>query len=104
MNENSFLRYVEKTRDCEHDLLDAALKSGLHRVKNDRFDSKKLFMLAAASVFTFAMCLTVNLIPFTPVIEGYYRNRQKTMPVSSEVLNGYVKDITSNLDKYLGGE
>jgi len=104
MNKDSFLRYVENDRDCEQDRLDIAVGRGLHRAKNDRFDSKKLFMLAAASLFSFAMCITVNLMPFTTVVEGYYRNRQKTMPGSYEILDIYIKDIAGNIKKYLGGE
>jgi len=104
MNKDSFLRYIENDRDCEQDRLDIAVYKGLNRAKNDRFDAKKLFMLAAASVFTFAMCININLLPLSTVVERYYESRQKIMPGSSEMLNGYIKDIVSNLEKYLGGE
>ena len=104
MNKDSFLRFIENNRDCEMDRLDMAVNRGLRRAKNDSFDSKKLFMLAAASVFTFALCIAVNLMPFTEVVEGYYQSRQKMMPGTSQALYGYIKDITANLEKYLGGE
>ena len=104
MNKDSFLRYIENDRDCEQDRLDITVNRGLHKAKNDRFDAKKLFMLAAAGVFTFAMCININLLPFSTVVERYYESRQKIMPGSSEMLNGYIKDIVSNLEKYLGGE
>jgi len=104
MNKDSFLRYIENDRDCEQDRLDIAVNKGLHKAKNDRFDAKKLFMLAAASVFTFALCIAINLMPVSTVVETYYQNRQKIMPGSSEALNGYIKDISVNLKKYLGGE
>jgi hypothetical protein len=103
MNKDSFLRYVEKDRDCEGNHLDAAVNRGLHRAKNDRLDAKKLFMLAAAGIFTFALCVIVNLMPFSTAVERYYQNRQKAMPGSSEMLDGYFKDIAGNLEKYLGG-
>ena len=104
MNKDSFLRYIENTRDCEPNRLNIAVDKGLYRAINDRFDYKKLFMLAGASVFSFVMCFTVNLMPLATVIEEFYQNRQKTMPGSSEMLNSYIKDIAGNLEKYLGGE
>jgi hypothetical protein len=104
MNKDLFLRCIENSRDCDQSQLDIAVNEGLRRANNDRFDTKKLFMLAAAGVFTFALCITVNLMPFSTVVERYYQNRQKIMPGSSEILNGYIKNITVNLGKYLGGE
>jgi len=104
MNRDSFLRHIENSRDCEPARLDIAVNSGLRRAKNDRFDSKKLLMLAAASVFTFVMCITLNASPYEAAVEGYYQNRQKIMPGSAEALDGYIKDIASNFQKYLGGE
>jgi len=104
MNKDSFLRYIENDRDCEQDRLDIAVNRGLRRAKDNRFDTKKMFMLAAASVFTFAMCFTVNLMPSSTIVEMYYQDRQKVMQGSSEALYGYIKDITGNLEKYLGGE
>ena len=104
MNKDLFLKHIENSRDCDQDRLDAAVNKGLRRAKNDRVDTKKLFMLAAASIFTFTICITINIMPFSTVFERYYRNRQKIMPGSSEMLNGYIKDITVNLEKYLGGK
>jgi len=104
MNKDSFLRYIENDRDCEQDRLDIAVNKGLNKAKNDKFDTKKLIMLAAASVFTFAICININLMPLSTVVERYYESRQKIMPGSSEILNDYIKDIVSNLEKYLGGE
>jgi len=104
MNKDLFLRCIENSRDCDRERLDAAVNRGLRRANNDRFDAKKLCMLAAASVFTFTVCIVIHIIPFSTVIERYYRTRQKIMPRSSEVLNGYIKDITVNLEKYFGGK
>jgi hypothetical protein len=104
MNKDSFLRYIENDRDCEQGRLDMAVNKGLHRARSDRFDSRKLFMLAAAGVFTCVLCININSIPFSAVVERYYQNRQKIMPGSSEMLNGYIKNIAGNLEKYLGGK
>jgi hypothetical protein len=104
MNKDLFLRCVENTRDCENDHLDIAVNKGLHRGKNDSFDFKKLFMLVSASVFSFVVCVAVNLMPLTTIVDEYYRNRQKIMPGSSEMLDIYIKDIAGNLEKYLGGK
>ena len=104
MNKDSFLRYIENDRECEQDRLDIAVNRGLQRAKNDRLDTQKILMLAAACVFTFAMCITVNLKPLKMAVEGYYLNWNKTMSGSMEILDGYINDIAGNLKKNLGGE
>jgi len=104
MNKDSFLRYVENNRDCAEDRLDEAVKKGLARAKNDRLDSRKLLMLAAASVFTVIMCFTVNLRPVKMAVNEYYRNWDKIPPGSVEVLDGYFKELAVNVKRYLGGE
>jgi hypothetical protein len=104
MNKDSFLQYVENNRDCEQDCLDIAVNRGLHRAKNDRVDSKKIFMLAVACAFTFAMCITVNLKPLKTAVEVYYLNLNKTMLGNTVILDGYMNDIVSILKKNLGGE
>ena len=104
MNKDLFLRCIENSRDCDQSQLNLAVNRGLRRAKNDRLDAKKLCMLAAAGIFTFAICITINIMPFSTVVEGYYRNRQKTMLRSWEILNDYIKDIAVNLEKYLGGK
>jgi len=104
MIKDLFLKCIKNSRDCDPERLDVAVNRGLIRAKNDRFDAKKLCMLAAASIFTFAICITINLMPVSTAVERYYRNREKTMPGSSEMLNSYIKDITVNIEKYLGGK
>jgi len=104
MNKDLFLRHIENSRDCDQSRIDAAINKGLRKAKNDRVDTKKLFMLAAAGVFTFMVCIAINIMPFSTIVERYYQNRQKTMPGNSEMLNSYIKDITVNLEKYLGGK
>jgi len=104
MNKNLFLKCIENSRDCEQKQLDNAVNKGLRRAENDRFDTKKLFILAAASIFTFAICIVINIMPVSTAVERYYRNREKTMPGSSEMLNSYIRNITVNLEKYLGGK
>ena len=104
MNKESFFKYIENDCTCGKDRLDKAVHAGLRRAKNDRIDFKKLFTLAAAGVFDFAMCAAINLAPFTRAVEGYCRNWQKYMPGSSEALNGYIMDIAASLVKYLGGK
>jgi hypothetical protein len=104
MNKDLFLRHIGNSRDCDQAQLDVAVNRGLRRAKNDRLDTKKIFMLAAAGIFTFTVCITINIMPFSTAVENYYRNRQKTMPGSSEALNSYITEITVNLEKYLGGK
>ena len=103
MNKDSFMQYIENTRNCDTALLDTAVKKGLSRAKSDRLDTGKIIKLAAACVFTMAMCFAVNLNPFEPLTERYYRNWQHTMPGTAEALEGYINDIANNLKRYLGG-
>jgi len=104
MNRDSFVRYIENSRDCELRQLDAAVDRGIRRAKIIRFDGKKLFMLAAACAFTLVMCVTVNLPPLKTAVDGYYQNWNKLPQGSTEALDGYIKDIASNVMRYLGGE
>jgi len=103
MNKESFLSYVENTRDCEESRLDAAVNKGLRKATNDRTDFRKVLMLAAASVFTVVMCFSVNLRPIKSAAEGYYQSRSAMMSDSSEMLDGYIKNIADTIVFYLGG-
>jgi hypothetical protein len=104
MNKESFLSYVENTRDCEESRLDAAVNKGLYKAKNDRTDFRKVLMLAAACVFTIVMCFSVNLRPVRLAAEEYYRNRSAMMSDSSAMLDGYIKNIADTIVFYLGGK
>jgi hypothetical protein len=104
MNKNEFLRRIESSRDCEQGRLDEAVKKGLARAKSERFDSRKLLMLAAASVFTLIMCFTVNLRPVKAAADEYYRNWNTIPPGSVEVLDGYLRELAVDVKRYLGGE
>jgi hypothetical protein len=104
MNKDSFLRYVEHNRDCDKDRLDGAVNKGLTRAKSERLDTKKLLMLAAASVFTVIICFTMNLQPVKMAVDEYYRNWDKIPPGSVEVLDGYIRELAINVKRYLGGE
>jgi len=102
-NKESFLSYVENTRDCEKSRLDAAVNNGLRKARNERTDFRKVLMLAAACVFAVVMCFSVNLRPIKSAAEGYYRGRSAMMSDSSEMLGGYIKKITDTIVFYLGG-
>ncbi len=102
MNKDVFLQFIENSRDCEQFQLDKAINKGINRAREDRFDSKKMLMLAAACVFTFVMCITVNLKPFQAAANEYYQNRNKHMPGSAEVLVGYINDVANNLKRFIG--
>ena len=104
MNKETFLEFIANSRDCEQLLLDTAINRGLNKAKNDKLDFKKIFMLAAACVFTFVMCISINLTPFKAGVEAYYQNRNNAMPGSAEVLDGYVNDIVSYFKRFIGEE
>ena len=104
MNKDAFLRFIADSHDCGESQLDTAINRGLYRAKNDMFDPKKFFMLAAACVFTFVMCISVILNPLEEASEMYYQNRHKAMPGSAEVLDGYINDIASNFNRFIGEE
>jgi len=102
MNNDAFLRLISDSRDCEQSQLSKAINKGLNRARNDRLDSKKILMLAAACLFTFVMCITSNLRPFQEAADGYYQYRNNSMPGSTEVLAGYINDIAGNLKRFIG--
>jgi len=104
MNKESFLSYVENTRDCEESRLNAAVNKGLCKAKNEQTDFRKVLMLAAASVFTAVMCFSVNLRPIKSLADGYYQSRSAMMSESSEMLDGYIKKLTDTIIFYLGGD
>jgi hypothetical protein len=102
MNKESFLSYVENTRDCEESRLDTAVNKGLRKARNDRTDFRKVLMLAAACMFTAVICFSVNLRPIRSAAEKYYQSRSAMMSDSSELLDGYIKNITDTILFYLG--
>jgi len=103
MNKESFLSYVENTRDCEVIKLDAAVNKGLRKAKDDRTDFRKVLMLAAACVFTAVICFSVNMQPVRLAAEKYYQSRSAMMSDSSELLDGYIKNLADSILFYLEG-
>ena len=101
---DSFLRYVEETRDCEQNSLDIAVNRGIRMAGNDRFDARKLIKLAAACVFSFVMFIAVNSEPIRMAVDVYYLNWNKTMSGNIEILDDYLVEKTSNIKKHLGGK
>lgn len=104
MNKDVFLRHVENSRDCDQRRLERAVREGLRRARGDRFDAKKLFMLAAASALAAALCVTAQAQPLQAAVERYYRSRQEMMPGSSELLNGCISALAVHLKNDRGGE
>lgn len=99
-NYDAFLAFVEENRGCEEEKLDAAVREGLRRARarNGRVDSRRIFTLAAACVFTVAVCCTTNLLSFTGASEGYYESRRKTMPGASAALDTYIKTAANTIE------
>jgi hypothetical protein len=83
--------------------LTPSANKGLRKAKNEQTDFKKVLMLVAACVFTVVMCFSVNLRPIRLAAEGYYRSRSAMMSDSSELLNGYIKNLADTILFYLGG-
>jgi len=103
MNNDSFLRYIENSCDCNQEWLDIAVTGGLRRAKNDRFDPKKILLFAAACVLTFAMFITINSASFE-IITDRYNQRVSFDADSSRIINNYLVDIIINIKKNIGGE
>jgi len=103
MDKNLFLRYVEIDCDCEQKCLDIAVNRGFTRAVDDKVDTKKILTLATAFVLTFLMCFTVNIRPVKMAVEGYYLNWNKSMSGNIEILDSYLVNISSNIEKHLGG-
>jgi hypothetical protein len=79
------------------------VNKGLRKAKNDRTDFRKVLMLVAACVFTAVIYFSVNLRPIRSAAEKYYQSRSAMMSDSSELLDGYIKNITDSILFYLGG-
>jgi len=103
MNKELFLQSVETNCNCKQDRLDTAINKGLQRAKYDRVDTKKILTLAVAFVLTFSMCFILSIRPVKTAVEDYYLNWNKTMSGNIEILNDYLVEITSNIEKHLGG-
>jgi hypothetical protein len=103
MNKESFLRHIEKHRDCGTAALDNAVNMGLRRAKNDRLDSGKLIRLAAACVFTLAVCFIVSVYPLESLADEYYRNWHAVRPGGAETLDGYINGLAEFFKIYAGG-
>ena len=104
MNSDEFLRCIEKSRDCDSALLDAALNRGIARAKHKSYDGRKMLALAAAAAFTLAVIFTANVLPFAGAADNYYRNRYNAIPENAETLANYVKELAANYRNYRGGE
>ena len=87
MNNDSFLDYVEKNRDCEQNILDKAVNNGLNRAKKDRAAFKIRFILAAASVLTCAIIM-ISIIPFSTVFMPNSKNRGTSFSEEAFILEG----------------
>ncbi|MCL2721502.1 MAG: hypothetical protein FWD47_09215 [Treponema sp.] len=104
MNDKLFLQYIKENCNCEQDRLDIAVNDGLLRAKNDRFELKNILVLAAAFLFTFVICFSINTRPFKVAVEKYYQEWHINMPDSSEILDGYMNEIAGYIKRHLGGE
>lgn len=104
MKNDSFLRYINNSRDCEPSLLDSAVNRGLTRIKNEQPDVKKIYMLAAVGIFAAALLFSVNLTPHKPLVEIYYGLRPNNISKNSEALGSYFTDMAVNIRKFSGGK
>jgi len=103
MDKEQFLKFIENNRDCKIEHLDIAVNNGLRRAKNNRVDRKKLFLLAAACLFTLVICFSVNMDPFKTVADNYYQYWHRAMPGTAEMLDLYINDIKTKIMIFLGG-
>jgi len=103
MDKEQFIKYIENDRDCSIDSLDIAINKGLRKAKNDRIDNKKLFLLAAACLFTLIICFSINLGLFNTDAVNYYQYWHKALPGTAEILDLYQNDITTKIMIFLGG-
>jgi hypothetical protein len=102
-NRESFVQYVERTRDCGAGLIDIAVQKGIHRAKSDRLDPRKLYRLAVACAVTAVLCLAVNLTPVKAAAEGLLRANSLVTHSGAVALQGRLNDAANTMHKYLGG-
>jgi len=103
MNKELFLQLIENNCGYKQDHLDIAINKGLQKARNDRIDARKILMLTFAFVLTFSMCFIVNTRPLKMAIEDYYLNWNKTKASNIEILDSYLVEKISNIEKHLGG-
>jgi hypothetical protein len=102
MNIDDFLKFIERTRDCDAMLLDIAVSKGLNRAKNDRLNHSRLIRLAAAVVVSAALCLMMYSELFSDAASGLLRGSNMMTQSDTETLGLYISDFLDTVIKYLG--
>ena len=103
MNKEQFLQLIESDCNCNQDCLEIAVNRGFKRAVDDKVDTKKILTLAFAFVITFSMCFIVSIRPVKTAVEGYYLNWNKSKASNIEILDDYLVEKISNIEKHLGG-
>lgn len=101
MDNHDFLHLIESSRDPDKARLDAAVRRGITRGKNEKWDRKKFLALAAACAFTVGMCCAFTLIPYTPLPLGCGKLLRDTGAAVS--LSGRLKEMSDKFKLYYGG-
>ena len=105
-NSQKFQEFINKTRDCDAELLDSAVSKGIScaRAKDERLDFRKIFNLTAMYAAAAVMGFAVNLEPVISVIASELMPGRNIITQSgAEVLYGYLVDFVITAVKYLGG-
>ena len=100
--EEQFVRYVKETRDCAAGQIDAAMRKGIDRAKNDKLSPSKLFRLAAACAATAALCFALYAMPLAEVTGTRPDNGFMTRE-NVEALSEYTRTLADTVIRYLGG-
>ena len=98
-----FLKYIEGSRDCDAALLNAAVKKGMLRAKDDTFDYRKLVGLAAACVATVFLCFAANTEPVKSAASDFIHDGSSMTELGSVTLFEYLNDMVNSIKDYLGG-
>ena len=92
MKEEEFQKFVKSSRQCDPNLLDAAVDRGIKRAKADRTDWRKIVGLAGMSAATAALLFIANPADDTMAAQG-----------RAEVLQMHLADLARILSEFLEG-
>ena len=103
MDKETFIKHINKIRNCDAALLDNAIQKGVYKARHDRVDPRNLLRLSAACLVTATLCVALNLAPIKAATQKFLSSNGLITPESAEVFADYVNGFTNSIIKHLGG-
>ena len=111
MTEKDFQKYVQGNRDCNEQLLNAAISKGLRRAKTEHFaqnavyklDYAKLWNLAATFAITMGLAITLQSEQSATAVGEFMASNSIVTADNSVILHEYFANFANTIIKFLGG-